>query len=130
MIVYASHLINGLSSIAVGGKTPLDIRSSGATQDYDWPWVFGSPAYFSAKDGKVNLLAKKFVFLGTKKNLKGYKLWDPKNKRIVLSKHVTFDETSLLKSTVSQQVERTKTKDVSQWVEVNPTPLPPVVQYQ
>jgi len=44
----------------------------------------------------------------------------------VLSKHVTFHETSLLKSTISQQVERLKTKDVSQWVEVDATPLPPV----
>ena len=59
-------------------------------------------------------------------NLKGYKLWDPENKRIVLSKHVTFDETSLLKSTVSQQVERLNTKDVSQRVEVDATPPSPV----
>jgi len=39
----------------------------------------------------------------------------------VLSQHFTFDETSLLKSTVSQQVERMKTKDVSQRVEVDGT---------
>ena len=37
--------------------------------------------------------------------MKGYKLWEPENKKIMLSKHVTFDETSLLTSTVSQQVE-------------------------
>ena len=44
----------------------------------------------------------------------------------MLSQHVTFDETSLLKSTISQQVKKTKTKDVSQRVEVDatlPTPL-------
>jgi len=40
----------------------------------------------------------------------------------VLSQHVTFDETSVLKSTVPQQVERLKTKDVSQPVEVDATP--------
>jgi len=44
----------------------------------------------------------------------------------VLSKHVTFDETSLLKSIVSQQVERLKTKDVSQRVKVYATPPSPV----
>ena len=48
-----------------------------------------------------------------------------KNK-IVLNKHVTFDETSLLKSTISQQVERLKNKDISQGVEVDVT-LPPLV---
>ena len=54
-IVYAYHLINGLSSTTIGGKTPLDIWSGGAAQDYDLLWVFESPAYFSVKDGKVNL---------------------------------------------------------------------------
>ena len=39
-----------------------------------------------------------------------------------LSRHVTFDETSVTKSTVSQQMERTKTKKVSQQVEVDATP--------
>ena len=40
----------------------------------------------------------------------------------MLSQHVTFDETSGLKSTVSQQVERMKTKKVSQRVEDDATP--------
>ena len=44
----------------------------------------------------------------------------------MLSQHVMFDETSVLKSTISQQVERTKTKEVSQWVEVDATPPSPV----
>ena len=50
----------------------------------------------------------------------------PRNKKIVLSQHVTFDETSLLKSAIPQQVERLKTKDVSWRVEVDATPPPPV----
>ena len=73
----------------------MDIWSGGAAQDYNLLLVFESPAYFSAKDGKINPRAKKFVFLGVKRNMKGCKLWDPENKKIVLSKHVTFDETSL-----------------------------------
>ena len=44
----------------------------------------------------------------------------------MLSQHVTFDKTSVLKSTVSQQVERTETKKVSQRVEVDATPPSPV----
>ena len=70
----------------------------------------------------MNPQAKRFVFLGVKRNMKGYRLWDPENKKIVLSRHVTFDETSVLKSTVSHQVERTETKKVSQRVEVDATP--------
>ena len=73
------------------------------------------------KDGKVNPRTKKFVFLSVKKNMKEYRLWDPENKKIVMSQHITFDETSVLKSTVSQQGERMKTKEVSQQVEVDAT---------
>ena len=53
-IVYASHLINGLSPIAIGGKTPLEVWSGKAAQDHGLLRVFGSPSYFTAKNGKVN----------------------------------------------------------------------------
>jgi len=111
--VYASHLINGLSSTVIGGKTPLEVWSGKVTQDHSLLRGFESPAYFSAKNDMVNRRAKKFVFLGAKRNMKGYRLWDPENKKIVLSRHVTFDETLVLKSTVSQQMKRTKTKEES-----------------
>ena len=57
--------------------------------------------------------------------MKGYKLRDSENK-IVLSRHVTFDEASLLNFTVSQQMERMKTKGVLQWMEVDVTSPSPV----
>ena len=69
--MYAGHLINGLT--AIGGKTSLEIWSGKTAQDHDLLREFGSPAYFSVKDGKVNPRAKKFVFLGVKRNTKGYK---------------------------------------------------------
>ena len=61
-IVYASHLINGLSSTAIGGKAPLEVWSGNATQGHDLLREFGSPAYFSAKDDNINPQVKKFVF--------------------------------------------------------------------
>jgi len=96
--VYASHLIDGLSSTAIGGKTPLEVWSEKAAQNHGLLREFESPAYFSAKDDMVNLRAKKFVFLGVKRNMKGYSLWDTENK-ITLSQHIAFNETSVLKST-------------------------------
>jgi len=72
--VYASHLMNYLSSTAIGGKTPLDIWSGGVAQNYDLLCVFECQAYFSVKDDKLNPRIKKFVFWGVKRNLKGYKL--------------------------------------------------------
>ena len=90
-IVYASDLINGLSSTMIGGKTPLKVWSEKDSQDHDLLQVFRNPAYFCAKDGNINLRTKKFVLLSIKRNMKGYRLWDPKNKKIVLSQHVTLD---------------------------------------
>jgi len=63
---YASHLMNRLLSTAIRDKTPLDIWSDGATQDYDLLQVFRCPTYFSIKDDKLNLRAKMFVFLGAR----------------------------------------------------------------
>ena len=72
--MHASHLMNCLSSTMTGGKTPLDIWSGGAAQDYCLLQAFESSAYFSAIDEKVNPRAKKFVFLGIKRNTKDHKL--------------------------------------------------------
>ena len=65
------------------------------------------------------------MFLGVKRNLKGYKVWDSENKKIVLRRYVIFDEASLIKSTVSQK-RREKTNDVSRRVEIDATPPSPV----
>ena len=61
--MYASHLINGLSSTAIGGKTPLKIWSGKAAQGHGLLREFRSTTYFSVKDGMVNPRVKKFVFL-------------------------------------------------------------------
>jgi len=100
--VYVIHLMNSLSSIAIEGKTLLNIWSGGASQDNDLLRILGCLAYFRVKDDKLNPQAKKFVFLDVKSNIKLYKLWDPENKKIVLNKHVMFHEISLLKSTIPQ----------------------------
>ena len=64
----------------IGGKTPLDIWSGEATQDYGLSRVFESPDYFSVKDGKVNPRAKKFVFLGVKRISKVTSYGTPKTR--------------------------------------------------
>jgi len=52
----------------------LNIWSGRAAQDYGLLRVFGCPIYFSTKDNKLTPRAKKFVFLGIERNMKGYKL--------------------------------------------------------
>ena len=70
--MYASHLING--STTIGGKTSLKIWSEKAAQGHGLLREFESPAYFRAKDVRVNPRVKKFVFSGVKRNMNGYRL--------------------------------------------------------
>jgi len=65
------------------------------------------------------------MFMGFKKGVKRYKIWDPKDKKIILSRDVTFDEASMVKTTDSQQVESEKTNRISQHVESGATPPSP-----
>ena len=59
----------------------------------------------SCQDDKLNPRAKKGVFVSFKRGIKGFKIWDPTDNKFLLSRDVTFDETSLMKPTVSQQVD-------------------------
>ena len=61
------------------------------------------------------------MFVEFKKGVKGYKIWDPKDKKFILSRDITFDEASILKSTISKQVEFEKSKRISQQVESDAT---------
>ena len=57
------------------------------------------------------------MFVGFKRGIKSYKIWDPKDRKFVLSRDVTFDETSMLKPIISQQVKIEKIKRISQQIE-------------
>ena len=101
-LTYASHLIKRFSLSAIGGKIPMEVWSEKAAQDYDMLTIFGCPAYYHIKEDKLDPQAKKTVFLSLKKGVKGYKRWDPNDKKIVVSSDVTFDEASMIKPTSAQ----------------------------
>ena len=125
MLTYASHLVNRLPSSAIVGKTLMEMWSGKAADDYDKLRIFGCPAYYHVSDGKLNPRAKKAVFLGFRSGVKGYKLWDLEDKKIVMSRDVTFDEASMLKSPSPQQVEDSQSKEISQQVEFDVAPQAP-----
>ncbi|KAH9763991.1 Integrase catalytic domain-containing protein [Citrus sinensis] len=124
-VSYASHLVNRLPSAAIGGKTPMEMWSGKYAQDYDSLRVFGCPAYYHVKDGKLDPRVRKAIFMGFKSRVKGFKLWDLEDKKFVCTGDVTFDEASMMKASSSQQVEN-KTKEVLQRVELDATPYVPV----
>ena len=128
-VIYACHLINRLPSAAIGDRTPLEVWSGKPVSDYDSLHVFGSIAYYHVKESKLDSRAKKAIFLGFSSGVKGYRLWCPSSRKIVSSRDVTFDESSMLKksenqttvNSTPQQVERTQ-----QQVELETTTLNPV----
>ncbi|KAG8492401.1 hypothetical protein CXB51_009724 [Gossypium anomalum] len=58
--------------------------------------IFGCPAYAHVDNGKLEPRSIKCVFLGYKASVKGYKLWCPENRKVVINRDVVFDETAML----------------------------------
>ena len=100
--MYTSHLLNKLPMTTIGDKTPLDIWSGGAARDHVSLRVFDCPTYVDVKKDMLDSKVNKLVFLEYKEDLKGYKLWDSKNKEFVSSRYVTLDEALMVKPTLSQ----------------------------
>ena len=96
-VMYASHLINYLPSAALNGKTPLEVWSGKPANDYDTLRVFSSIAYYHVKESKLDPRAKKALFMGVTSGVKGYRLWCLSSKKIISSRDVTFDESTMLK---------------------------------
>ncbi|KAG8496232.1 hypothetical protein CXB51_009224 [Gossypium anomalum] len=77
----ACFLINRSLSVAIEKKTPQE--------------SFGCPTYAYVDNGKLELRSIKCVFLGYKAGVKRYKLWCPKNRKVVINRDV-FYETAMV----------------------------------
>ena len=100
----ASHLLNRLPMTAIGDKTPLEICSGRVARDHSSLRVFCCPAYVDVKKDMLDSEVNKLVFLEYEEDLKGCnKLWDPKNREFVSSRHDTLDEASIVKPIVSSR---------------------------
>ncbi|KAE8654946.1 hypothetical protein F3Y22_tig00117034pilonHSYRG00285 [Hibiscus syriacus] len=103
-VTYAGHLINRLPSSAIEGKIPLEVWSGKPTTDYDSLHVFGSTAYYHVKESKLDPRAKKVLFMGITHGVKGFRIWCLNIKKIICSRDVTFDESTLVKKVEFQQM--------------------------
>ncbi|KAI9160502.1 hypothetical protein LWI28_008739 [Acer negundo] len=99
-LMYASHIVNSLPASALDGKTPKEVWSGQPVSDYDRLHIFGCPSYFHVTESKLDLRAKKAVFVGFSEGVKGFRLWNSESKKIILSRDVTFDESAMLKQTL------------------------------
>uniref|UniRef100_A0A2N9EIR8 CCHC-type domain-containing protein n=1 Tax=Fagus sylvatica TaxID=28930 RepID=A0A2N9EIR8_FAGSY len=96
----ACYIINRSPRVALDGKVAEEVWT-GQEIDYSFMRIFGCPAYvhISGEDrSKLDPKSKKCIFLGFKKGVKGYKLWDPVAQKVVISRDVVFDEKSMTKA--------------------------------
>uniref|UniRef100_A0A2N9IQJ1 CCHC-type domain-containing protein n=1 Tax=Fagus sylvatica TaxID=28930 RepID=A0A2N9IQJ1_FAGSY len=96
----ACYIINRSSRVALDGKVAEEVWTAQEV-DYSFMRIFGCPAYvhISGEDrSKLDPKSKKCIFLGFKKGVKGYKLWDPVAQKVVISRDVVFDEKSMTKA--------------------------------
>ena len=103
-LVYVCRLINRLPSTAIDGKTPLEKWSGKPTTDYNSLHVFGSTPYYHVKESKLDLRAKKAIFMGITSGAKGYRLWSLETKKVIFSRNVTFDESTMLRNVTSENM--------------------------
>ena len=98
-IATACYIVNRAPCAPLDFKTPEEIWS-GNPADYSNLRIFGCPAYMHVNEGKLEPRAKKCIFLGYASGVKGYRLYcpDPNSPKFVISRDVTFDETSMLYS--------------------------------
>ena len=88
-------MINCSSSIAIEKKTPQEVWF-GSPSTYSDLKFFGCPTHAHVDNGKLEPRLVKCIFLGYKFGVKGYKLWCPKTKKLVISINVIFDKTSMI----------------------------------
>lgn len=81
--------------------------------------IFGCPAYAHVNEEKLKARAKKCVFLGYGQGVKGYRLWctDPASPMFMMSRDVTFDEVSMLRSTSASREKKESTENGDHGVE-------------
>jgi len=87
-------LINRTPSTAIGLKTPIEIWND-KTTNYSNLRVFGCNAYYHVNEGKLVPRSRKGLFMGYGDGVKGYRIWSPSEKKVLLSRDVIFDESHL-----------------------------------
>jgi len=88
------HILNRSPTVAVQDKTPEEAWS-GMKPTVEYFRVFGCLAHVHTPDQqriKLDTKSKKCVLLGVSEESKAYRLLDPINNRIIISKDVIFEE--------------------------------------
>nr|GFA62321.1 retrovirus-related Pol polyprotein from transposon TNT 1-94 [Tanacetum cinerariifolium] len=91
-----------------------------------WAEAFNTACYLINSEGKLDPGGEKGIFIGYGDEVKGYRIWSPSGRRVILSGDVTFDEDYLFR--VKQDPIESKLEDsVSEKVEDVPKQVEHVV---
>jgi transposase InsO family protein len=93
-VTTACYITNRGPHTGIDCKTPYKVWT-GKPADYSNLRVFGCTAYYHVNEGKLEPRAKKGIFVGYGEGVKGYRIWSPSENRVILSKSVIFDESSM-----------------------------------
>ena len=92
----ATHLLNLLPTKTLASSTP-HLALFGVAPSYDHLRVFSCACYPNLSSTAAHKLAPRstlYVFLGYSAHHKGYRCLDLQSNRVIISRHVVFDETS------------------------------------
>ena len=108
----ACYVINQSPSTSIDCKIPQEVWT-GHPCDYSKLRVFGCEAYALVpkhQRTKLDPKSKRYIFVGYGDGTKGFRLWDPTTRKIIINRDVKFDESSLVQLDVNS---RLKQDDVS-----------------
>ncbi|PWA35905.1 ribonuclease H-like domain-containing protein [Artemisia annua] len=119
----AVHLLNILPSTAISNEIPYT-RLFGQNPDYSFLRTFGCLCYpHLYPNHKLEPRATPSIYLGQASNHRGYRCLDLNTNKIILSRHVTFDETVFPYGT-SKPSTAPQYNFLDDSPDINPTPPP------
>ena len=83
--------MNRSSTTAIDFKTLIEAWSNKPAK-YSILKVFGCPTYYHISEGKLEPRAMKGVFMSSEDEVKGFKIWSPSERKVILSRDVIFVE--------------------------------------
>ena len=92
------YLINISSKTTLDKKVVEEVSTSNEV-NYLGLRVFRCPTYAHIAGNeisKLNAMSRQCIFLGYHKEVKGFKLWDPKANKVVISRDVIFYDKAML----------------------------------
>ena len=81
--------------------------------------VFGCPTYahiVGDERSKLDAKSRQYIFLRYQKGVKGFKLWDPKANKVVISRDVIFDKKVMLHNTHKEEKQAPKNHCINEYV--------------